>query len=245
MALQKAADDPAARPLFLRELLDSKVVIVPAGEKPRVVDGVIPQNTKISLANVEYGGRAWVPFFTSEQRLPPGTEYLLLDAKTLFEITRGAHLVMNPGLPYGKEFFPEEVAGLLDGTLFEPRERFVAQKPMEVLIGQPKEYPTELVQALSRLYAANSSVKRAWIAFYVNPERDPEGGLLIALDVPDPAEMERMSGESGIVIGSVAKKQKFVDLVRYDGTGLTGYFADQKPFYRRSLVRSLLRRFGG
>jgi hypothetical protein len=41
VALKKAADDPASRPLFLRELLDSKVLIVPAGEKPRIVNGVI------------------------------------------------------------------------------------------------------------------------------------------------------------------------------------------------------------
>ncbi len=70
IALKKAAEDPASRQLFFRELLDSKVVIVPAGEKPRIVNGVIPQNSKISFANVEYGGRTWVPFFYSEVHQP-------------------------------------------------------------------------------------------------------------------------------------------------------------------------------
>jgi hypothetical protein len=105
VALKNAANAPSSRPLFLRELLDSKVLIIPAGEKPRIVNGVIPQDTKIGIANIEFLGRPCVPFFTSEVRLPAGTEYLILEAKALFQITRGTYLVMNPGLSYGKEAF--------------------------------------------------------------------------------------------------------------------------------------------
>jgi SseB protein C-terminal domain/SseB protein N-terminal domain len=245
VALRKAADDPASRPLFLRELLDSKVLIVPAGEKPRIVDGVVPQDTKIGIANIEFGGRQCVPFFTSEARLPGGTEFLVLEAKALFQITRGAYLVMNPGVAYGKEFYPDEVARLLDGTAFQPKERYVAEKAVQVVIGQPKDYPKELVEALARLYASIPAVKRAWVAFYHNPERDTEGGLLIALDVPGAGDMERISGESGIVIESVPKKQKFVDLVRYEKSGVAGYFTDQKPFYQKSLLGDLWSKLRG
>lgn len=88
IALKNAVEDPASRPLFFRELLDSKVLIVPAGEKPRIVGGSIPEGTKITLAQIAFDGRAAVPFFTSLLRVPPGTEYLLLDAKTLFEMTK-------------------------------------------------------------------------------------------------------------------------------------------------------------
>lgn len=242
IALKKAADDPASRPQFFGELLDSKVLIVSAGGKPRIVNGVVPENTKISIANIEFGGRSCIPFFTSEARLPPGTEYLALEAKALFQMTRGAYLVMNPGTGYGKEFFPDEVARLLDGSIFEPRERYVAQKPMEVMIGQPSEYPKDLVAALSRLYSGAAEVRRAWVAFYLNPERDKEGGLLIGLDV-DAGDMDRITGKTGIVIESVPKKQKYVDVVRYDGSGVTGYFTDQKPFYQRSAIKSFLSKF--
>jgi len=225
--------------------MESKVLIVPAGEKPRIINGVIPQDTKISLANIEIEGRQCVPFFTSESRMPAGTEYLMLDAKAFFEMTRGAHLVMNPGAAYGKEFFPEEISRLLDGTIFEPKERYVAKKNMQVLIGQPSEYPTELVAALSRLYANQPAVKRAWVAFYHNPERDTEGGLLIALDVPDSGDMDRISGESGVVIENSPKKQKYVDLIRYGNAGVGGYFTDQKPFYQRNTLKGLWGRLTG
>ena len=242
MALKDATDDPAFRPRFYGELLDSKVLIVPAGEKPRIVNGVVLKNTKIAIANIEFGGRSCIPFFTSEARLPPGTEYLALDARALFQMTRGAYLVMNPGAAYGKEFFPDEVSRLLDGSVFEPRERYVAQKPMQVMIGQPSEYPKELVAALSRLYGSIAEVKRAWVAFYQNPERDKEGGLLIGVDV-ESRDMDRISGQSGIVIEGVPKKQKYVDLVRYDGSGVSGYFSNQKPFYQRSAIRQFLSKF--
>jgi hypothetical protein len=141
---------------------------------------------------------------------------------------------MNPGAAYGKEFFPDEVSRLLDGSVFEPRERYVAQKAMQVMIGQPSEYPKELVAALARLYSGLPEVRRAWVAFYQNPERDKEGGLLIGLDV-EAGDMNRISGQTGIVIESVLKKQKYVDLVRYDGSGVSGYFTNQKPFYQRSV----------
>lgn len=239
IALKKAAEDPAAGPVFYRELMDSKVLIIPTGEKTRIIDGVVPANSLISIANLMFDGKPHVPFFSSEKRVPPGAEFLMLDARALFQITRGAHLVLNPGLPYGKQLLPDEVTRLLDGTIFEPRERYVAQKEMQVLIGQPKDYPAELVAALCRLYQDLPEVRRAWVAFYHNPERDSEGALLIAIDA-DASSMERISGESGVVIERVPKKQKFVDLIRFDGAGLSGYFAKQKPFYQRSKIRILL-----
>jgi hypothetical protein len=81
MALKKAADDPASRPQFFAELLESKVLIVSAGEKPRIVNGVVPENTKLTIAHIEFGGRSCIPFFSSEARLPPGTEYLALETQ--------------------------------------------------------------------------------------------------------------------------------------------------------------------
>jgi type III secretion system (T3SS) SseB-like protein len=245
VALKKAVADPAARPQFFVELLDSRVLIIPAGEKPRIVDGIIPRDSKIAIAHITVGGRSCVPFFSSEVRLPPAANYLLIPAKALFTMTRGAYLVMNPGSPWGKELFPDEVARLIDGSFFEPKERYVAQKAMQVTIGEPREYPRELVEALTRLYCGIAEVKRAWLAFYHNHETEKEGGLIVALDVVDSKSMRRISGETGIVIESVPKKQKYVDVMRYDGSGVSDYFTDRKPFYQRSAVRQFWSKMKG
>ena len=49
--------------------------------------------------------------------------------------------------------------------------------------------------------------------------------------------MDRIMGKAGIVIESIPKKQKYVDVIRYDGSGVSGYFTSQKPFYQRSVIR--------
>jgi len=36
--------------------------------------------------------------------------------------------VLNPGSDYGKEFLPDEVSRLLDGTIFQPQERHVIER---------------------------------------------------------------------------------------------------------------------
>ena len=68
---------------------------------------------------------------------------------------------------------------------------------------------------------------------------------MIALDVVDQNYMDRISGETGIVIDSVPKKQKFVDLVRYENSGVAGYFTDQKPFYKKSVLKNLWSKIRG
>jgi hypothetical protein len=245
IALKNATENPASRPAFYRELLDSKVVIIPAGEPPLTAGGAVPEGTQIKLARVALDGRPTVPFFTSEQRLPSTAKrYLLLSARSFFEMTRGVYLVMNPGSPLGKEFVPDEVTRLLDGSLFQPQERYVTPKATQVMIGQPGVYPDELARALTGLYETLPAVRRAWLGFYHNPARDAEGGLLVALDV-EPQDMDRVVGESGIVIDSIPKKHHFVDLVRYEGRGVSAYFSSQKPFYQKSPIKSLWARITG
>lgn len=237
LALQNAAADPASRPLFYRELLDSKVLIVLSGEKPQIIDGIVQANSQIMIADFQFGGKSWVPFYTSEARLPSDDEYMLLDSKVLFEFTRGAPLYLNPGAPYCQEFLPEEV----DRMLADPSsgERYVVQKSADVLIETPDEFPDELAASLGRLYSRDNLVRRAWLAFYYNPERDVEGGLLIALDIQGQTDWARISKDTGIVVDSMTRKHRFVDLVRYEETGITAYFSNQQPFYQRSALKKL------
>jgi hypothetical protein len=242
-ALVNAATDPAARPIFFRELLDSNILVVPIGEVPAIVNGFIQADTKISLANFEYNGHSCVAIFTSEARITPGTKYLIMPAKAFFEMTRGSFVMLNPGSAYGKEFVPDEIARLLNGTMFQPMERYVVQKATQVMIGTPKDYPTELVEALSRLYKKSPAVERAWIAFYHNPERDKEGCMLLCLDTNNPSIFDRLSSDSGVVYESMIKKRQFMDIIRYEDNGLPSYFTKQKPFYQKGGLGQLLSRW--
>ncbi|WP_237048186.1 hypothetical protein [Musicola keenii] len=63
-----------------------------------------------------------------------------MPARTLFEITRGATLFLNPKSDCGKEFLPYEVEQLLAGGLSQAPEQRVVEKDAHVLLGQPAHY---------------------------------------------------------------------------------------------------------
>ena len=247
VALVNAASEPAARPQFYRELLDSQVLIVPTREcmaALNIVDGVIQKGAGLALASIESEGKQYVPFFSSERRLPIGTRFLQMPCRSFFELTQGASLLLNPGAAYGKELLPNEVSGLLDGSLFRPLDERIVQRDTPVLIGRPKEYPVELERSLQRLYSEMPQVSRAYLAFYHDSAKEAEGGLLLAIEADESCDFRRISAESGIVIQSVPKAQKYADVIRYrrGEQGIGEYFAKQSPFYRRNAFGGFWRR---
>ncbi len=62
-------------------------------------------------------GSSVIPFFTSEQAMSEAINdeqpYVRLPVRTLFEMTRGETLFLNPKLPTGKEFSAAEISHLL------------------------------------------------------------------------------------------------------------------------------------
>ena len=145
-SLMNAATNPAARPQFCRDILESNIYIInQADDKLNIQNNVLQAGTQLNIQSFERNGQAWLPIFTSLQRLQEyissEANYLQLRGRNFFEITRGAYVMLNPGFPYGKEFFPEEIQQMLDGSIFQPVKTYTAQKDTQVLIGQPAVYP--------------------------------------------------------------------------------------------------------
>jgi hypothetical protein len=159
-----------------------------------------------------------------------------------FTITRGSHLVLNPGSKFGKLFVPTEISDLLDGSLFEPTETFVAQQGSKQLIGQPKDYPQSFVDALARFMAQEPLIASAYIAQHYIEGTHTEPALLVAVVAPE-SEMGRLAAEIGLISQGTAKAQNAVDVTRLDGPD-RGYFSGQKPFYVRKKRGLLGKLFG-
>ena len=240
-SLRLAADEPAHRPDFYKTLLDSTVYVLgTAGAGKGHVK--LEAGSNISIANWHRAdGSPVIPFFSSLRTLQSSIDseesYVEIPARSLFEITLGAPLFLNPKSPYGKEFLPEEVRHLLsDGMGQEPAQRTV-KKDTNVLLGQPSQYPSRMVNSLSQLLAKHRNVKRAFLALMHDPSVDQKPHLIIGIEAD--GDFERVMREAGNVAGDTAPEGEPVDLYRVQGgeEGLSDYFlTETTPFYERKSV---------
>lgn len=235
--LVNAADDPASRPDFYRALLDSKVCVIGwIGDRQpdeNEEDEFVAQGgEQLSIQHAQHEGREVIPIFTSEERVAayaPGSTYVALLARDLLEMTGPQELLLNPGSPYGKHFTADEVRGLLDGSLFQPQETWVAQKPEQMLIGKPARYPDKFVAALQTLFASRRNVRRAYLALIHIPSRNEAPNLLLAIDVE--GDLGPVAADCGIVARETLEPGEFTDIAT--PSIAPDYFASDTPIYSR------------
>lgn len=248
--LMLAADDPASRPEFYEALLGAEVFVIGFTDTEGEGIATIPAGAKVSIVNWEKNdGTPIVPFFTSlealQKALKEDARYLALPAKSFFEITRGLFLVLNPASPYGKEFFPNEVKALLDTGMNHAPQTRVVQKETKVLLGQPTNYPSEMVSALTTLLAKYSAVKAAYLCLMHDASASEKPTLVVGFE--GEGDLSKAMQAAGSVAADTAPKGEPVDftVLKNGEAGLSDYmFKSVKPFYERSWgskLRSLFR----
>jgi hypothetical protein len=214
----RAASDPAERPAFYRLLLSSELVAL--GEFGR----------SLVLDIVENRGRKYHPVFTSRCRLdaftPEPMPSFTIPAHVLFESTRGAAFVLNPGSELVKELTPDEIAGAI---------RLVGEP--SVVFTQPDVYPTRLIKALCVLYTSRSQLKAARLAYITR--RDETGPSHPVIGIETDGEAPHLAGET-IAAAQEVMPNTPVDVVYLDPKRTTSAFHQHllgvPPFYRRSFA---------
>lgn len=241
--LKLAVSQPAHRPAFFRQLLDSTIYILGDSEQIRQ-QGEMTLNAEMPV-NIQHwekqDGGSVIPFFSSLQMLQQAVEdeqpFIAMPVRVLFDITQGADLFLNPKAEYGKEFFPDEIAMLLatDGVV-KPVEQYIDQKT-QILLGQPTEYPAAMVDALTTLFSQRKPVRRAFLTLIHDRVADEKPNLLIGLEVDgDRAEIEALISEAGSVASETAPNDEPVDfcLVAEKEPGVSHYLMTHtQPFYQR------------
>jgi hypothetical protein len=241
-ALVSAASDPAARPAFYRALLDAQLFfLTPPGPRPDE-RSTRPPGSKLSLVQWKGPEGDYIPLFTSRARLDQiasqiGGAYgfVALSGKAAFGLLaqRPMGAMLNPGLRYGKELSPSEIARLATGKL-AGAEPTVLEQDTEVMLGQPATPPTALMEALSRLFARHPAVAAAHLAQIYDPSSaDPPHPIIGVLA----ADFEAIVEEAALVARDVvagAYPVDFVPLGTNDVEGVHTYLLrDTKPFYER------------
>ncbi len=220
-AMLLAASDQSARPAFYRLLIDSELVVL--GE---LGEGM-------SLDTAENAGMKYHPVFTSMARLKAlaveQRPHFRMQGRLLFESTRGASFVINPGSELGKTLTPEEISSFLD-----------AHRPGrgDFVVTQPKVYPIRLVKALCVLFTSRQLIRAAHLAYVARDGIDREAHPLIGLEAEGDAP--RLAQEIIEIAGSVTGQP--VDVVYLDTSAplnpLQEHLLSVPPFYRRMLPKN-------
>jgi SseB protein C-terminal domain/SseB protein N-terminal domain len=237
-SLFDAATRPSARPQFYRDLLEADIYIVNRGESdPGIQDHTYQPGSDLAIQRIKKDGALWLPVFSSLPRLQQfansDSNYLRIGARDFFEMTRGANIVLNPNFEYGKEFLPQEIEQMLDGSIFAPGQTTIVPKDTQVLIGQPAVFPNELVKALSDYFATIPLVNRAYLAQYHDPQNDEKPHLLIGIDAK--SDWGKIIGDAGMIASNVMGKGELVDFLRLDDSGISQYLVNKtRPFYEKS-----------
>ena len=238
--LMLAADNPASRPEFYEALMSSNVYVIGFTDSEGEGSGIIPAGAKLSIVNWEKNdGTPIIPFFTSLEALQRALEneskYVALSARSFFEMTLGSFLVLNPSSPYGKEFFPNEIQALLDTGMNHAPQTRVVQKETKVLLGQPANYPSEMVSALTELLAKHSAVKAAYLCLMHDQSSGEKPTLIVGFEGDQ--DLTEAMKQAGSVAADTAPKGELVDFVviRRGESGIGSYmFNSVKPFYERT-----------
>lgn len=249
--LMLAADDPASRPEFYKALMAAEVFVIGFTDPPHEGATTIPAGAKLSIVNWEKNdGTPTIPFFTSlealQRALKEESKFVALPAKNLFEMTLGSFLMLNPASPYGKEFFPNEIQALLDTGMNTAPQSRVVEKETRVLLGQPANYPTAMVSALTALLAKHRSVKAAYLCMMHDPSSSEKPSLVVGLE--GDADIREAMGQAGVVAVDTAPKGELVDFVvlKKGEPGISNYmYQSVNPFYERAWVTRLRSFFGG
>ena len=235
MLMERALADKTAEPAFFRALLDATVYAhaprTGHNGRLRLIQFPLPDN-----------GRMVLPFFSDEAqaRAAAGSTatIVMLTGRQLFELTRGATLMLNPNST-SCTLYPEEIAALLDQdeVVIVDQVEVCEPKPME--FREPDPLPTWLTDPLITLYARLPNVQVAYLVEVRTPDAsDPEHvALLIVLGVPS-AETERTARATITAIQPLCRTREVaVDLTAFIPDAPPAWIRDAvlTPFYVRSL----------
>ncbi|EGI6444787.1 enhanced serine sensitivity protein SseB [Salmonella enterica subsp. enterica serovar Johannesburg] len=235
--LEKAATEPAHRPAFFRTLLESTVWVPGSAAEGEA----IVEDSALDLQHWEKeDGTTVIPFFTSLEALQQAVEdeqaFVVMPARTLFEMTLGETLFLNAKLPTGKEFMPREISLLLaeEGSPLSTQE--VLEGGESLILSEVAEPPLQMIDSLTTLFKTIKPVKRAFLCA-IKEHADAQPSLLIGIEADgEDGEIEEIIHAAGNVAADTLPGDEPIDIcqVRKGEQGISHFITEHiAPFYER------------
>ncbi len=213
---EKAANDPAYRPLFYRTLLESELYLLTFDKTESERQFVADKDTKLQVRIFKDDV---VPIFTSKERIFDNNiikgqvNYAASKANVIFKMfSDKTKFIINPYSRVNKELLPEEVRQLLANELYETDEVLQIKAGETILLSVPANYPVNLVETLKRYFDTRKEIKGAYLALMYNKSNGESPHLLLGMDIPK-ENMKDVFGEIGAIAKPYLKDKEPFDMV--------------------------------
>lgn len=234
--LMKAATEPAYRAELYKRLLSDNLIIITQDSKMTEGKQILEKDTQVKIISYPDGK---IPVFTSTQRIfdkgivTEQVNYLEMKGENLFELTKGATFLLNPYSDYGKELLPDEIDSMLKGTILTDKAKTITiQKDTNVQIGQPVNYPKEIISSLNELFSNKQNVKAAYLGWIYSPDSGEPPHYIFGLDAS--GDYNSLVQEAGFIAKQYLGSDDFVDFIKMDNnTGVVKYLKSTLPFYEK------------
>ena len=247
----KAFNEPSLRPEFIERLLNSNIYFPGQTNNPNeteISEVFLEENTPIQVTSwphEEYG--RVIPFFTSlkEMRLAfdSNQRFLCMSCKIFMSMTRDALLVLNPESEIKKSFTPEEIEFLLMGSDTQD-DQLSYPTGTRILLGQPEDYPENMVEHLKKYFSSNDSVEAAYLAqTYVETDQFPAlvVGVQTNIKLSEDIEQELNKHLSMIIRDTLQPIRTINLMIFHDNTStdtIAGYLLNEtEPFYIKPIAK--------
>jgi hypothetical protein len=234
-ALVKAVKTPAAAPDFYRLLLESDLLVLGTaeGQEGATEAFTLTPGSNLRLVTGLKDGQQYLPVFSSVLRMQEyvqqESKYLSINGRALLDLTRGAPVTLNPASEYGKELTPEQVGQLLGPS-----------RPQRPIVSEA-EYPMPLVEALTRVFAANPLVNAARMIQVSFSDRGGEPHPLVGIETSPSIDFRQLVQTIQQEAEHAAPGLVF-DVHRIDraaSNSVTDALLQAEPFYVRGAARKL------
>ncbi|MEZ2694245.1 enhanced serine sensitivity protein SseB C-terminal domain-containing protein, partial [Hafnia alvei] len=122
--------------------------------------------------------------------------------------------------------------------LYDASHKLSVDGGSKILLGQPEEYPSAMVDALTTLFTQRKIVRNAYLAIFQDQAIDEKPNLLIGLEIDGTdEEIDLLIQETGSLASETAPEDEPVDLCLVTdekGDAVSHYLKTHtQPFYQR------------
>ena len=228
-----ASKDIVYRPLFYRTILEKELyILIYPNDKLPTGKFVSDEKTTLQVRKFADGK---VPVFTSIDKIfdngviKEQVNYVAMKGKVIFEMFKDPPVILlNPYSRPSKEFLPDEIKKLRDGELFTPDEEYTIKAGVNISLGIPANYPSELVETLKKYCDTRAEIKAAYLGLMHDSSCKETPHLIIGLEVTK--NVKDIFGEVAETIRTYIPKGEPVDMINVSENGETAKFLKQKQY---------------